>query len=105
LLDYYLKINHSGARTGIPKSWAEFLLLWSCCNFDIRTLSERFGRQKSLPGRTVAERGEKQDIRGGGTDGGEVCSDEAPMDLFLSPSQDSRALSPSVEIQRGSSGH
>lgn len=46
LLDYYLKRNHSGAVTGIPKSWAEFLFLGSCCNFDIQTLSKGFEGRK-----------------------------------------------------------
>ena len=83
LLDYYLKRNHSGAIIGIPKSWTEFLLLGSCCNFDIQTLSKVL-KAESLPGRRVAERGKDQDIKGDGTDGGEVCSDEALVDLFLS---------------------
>lgn len=92
LLDYYVKRNHSGVVIGIPKSWSEFLLLGSCCNFELQTLLKVL-KTESLPGRIVAESGEDQDIKGNGTtDRGEVCSDEAPMDL--SSSQGSRALSP-----------
>lgn len=86
MLDYYLKRSHSGVVIGIPKSWAEFLLLLllgSCYNFELQTLRKVL-KTESLPGRIVTESREDQDIKGNGTDRGEVCSDEAPMDLFLS---------------------
>lgn len=74
---------------------AEFLLLGSCCNFDIRTLLKVL-KAENLPGRIVAESSEDQDIKGSGTDR-EVCSDKAPMDLFLSLPR-VQELSPPVEI-------